>query len=129
RMSAVYRSLRGVDPITGTTDAAGRARRLEQLDQAANECIETTPWRDYLLRVQHAGFVDESLIASRNAIINAYAFYIRGRRAGLAKSTLDALVSRWVFATLLTAAYSGSSETAFEEDIARVRNKDVNGFV
>ena len=44
------------------------------------ECMEPTPWRDYLLRVQHAGFVTRALVASKNAIVNAYAFYIRGRR-------------------------------------------------
>ena len=76
-MSAIYRYLRGVDPTTGEADATGRMKRLEQLDDAAKECMETTPWRDYLLRVQHAGFVSQALVASKNAIVNAYAFYIR----------------------------------------------------
>jgi hypothetical protein len=132
RMSAVYRYLRGVDPTTGEADAAGRSRRLEQLDDAAQECMEPTPWRDYLLRVQHAGFVSQSLIASKNAIVNAYAFYIRGRKAGVPKSKLDEMIARWVFGTLLTARYSSASETAFEQDLARVARlepEDVGGFV
>ena len=107
RMSAVYRYLRGVDPTTGEADAAGRLKRLAQLDDAAKECMELTPWRDYLLRVQHAGFVSQALVASKNAIVNAYAFYIRGRKAGVPKSRLDEMIARWVFATLLTARYSG----------------------
>lgn len=132
RMSAVYRSLRGVDPTTGETDAAGRTKRLQQLDDAAKECMEGTPWRDYLLRVQHAGFVNHALIASKNAIVNAYAFYIRGRKAGVPKNKLDEMIARWIFATLLTARYSGSSETVFEEDLARVSKlaaNDADGFV
>jgi len=131
RMSAVYRFLRGVDPTTGDPDTAGRVQRLEQLDQAADECIEPTPWRDYLLRVQHAGFVSPALIASKNAIVNAYAFYIRGRKTGVPKPTLDALIGRWVFGTLLTARYSSSSETMFEQDLARVarlESEDIDGF-
>ncbi len=72
RMSAVYRYLRGVDPTTGEADTAGRLKRLDQLDDAAKECMEPTPWRDFLLRVQHAGFVSQSLVASKNAIVNAY---------------------------------------------------------
>ncbi|MCA1563197.1 MAG: DUF262 domain-containing protein [Acidobacteria bacterium] len=132
RMSAVYRYLRGVDPTTGEADAAGRLERLSQLDDAAKECIEPTPWRDYLLRVQHAGFVSQALIASKNAIVNAYAFYIRGRKAGVPKNKLDELIARWVFGTLLTARYSGSSETIFEQDLARVarlNSGDADGFV
>src|SRR5262249_49710385 len=120
RMSAVYRFLLGVDPDTRETDPGARKSRLEELDSAANQCINPTPWRDYLLRVKHAGFVNESLIASKNAIVNAYTFYIRGRKAAVPKPKLDAVISRWVFASLLTARYSGASETAFEEDLGRL---------
>jgi hypothetical protein len=132
RMSAVYRYLRGVDPTTGEADTAGRLKRLGQLDDAAKECMEPTPWRDYLLRVKHAGFVSQTLVASKNAIVNAYAFYIRGRKAGVPKSKLDEMIARWVFGSLLTARYSGSSETIFEQDLARVarlRPDDAEGFV
>lgn len=132
RMSAVYRYLRGVDPTTGETDAAGRLERLNQLDEAAKECMEPTPWRDFLLRVQHAGFVSSALIGSKNAIVNAYSFYIRGRKAGVPKNKVEGLIARWVFGTLLTARYSASSETIFEQDLARVfrlGSGDEDGFV
>jgi hypothetical protein len=120
RMLAVYRSLRGVDPETGEANPERRLSLLSQLDNAANECIDLTPWRDYLLRVKHAGFVSQSLVASKNAIVNAYAFYIIGRKAAVPKPKRDAVISRWVFASLLTARYSGASETAFEQDLARL---------
>ncbi len=132
RMSAIYRYLRGVDPTTGEADAAERIKRLEQLDVAAKQCMETTPWRDYLLRVQHAGFVSQALVASKNAIVNGYAFYIRGRKAGVPKNKIDEMIARWVFGTLLTARYSGASETIFEQDLARVARlepDDTGGFV
>jgi len=93
---------------------------LDKLDDAAGLCMEPTPWRDYLLRVKHAGLVCRSLIASKNAIVNAYAFYIRGRSAGVPKNKLDELVARWIFGTLLTARYSGASETMFEQDLAGI---------
>jgi hypothetical protein len=120
RMSAIYSYLRGVDPTTGEADPAERRKRLDRLDDAAKECMETTPWRDYLLRVQHAGFVSQALVASKNAIVNGFAFYILGRKAGVSKSKLDEIIARWVFGSLLTARYSGSSETIFEQDLARV---------
>jgi hypothetical protein len=101
RMSAVYRYLLGVDPTTGQADTERRLRLLRQLDDAAEECMDPTPWRDYLLRVKHAGFVSQTLVASKNAIANAYAFYIRGRRAGVAKNKLDEMVARWVLAHCL----------------------------
>ena len=132
RMSAIYRYLRGVDPTTGEADTERRLKLLGQLDDAAKECMEPTPWRDYLLRVKHAGFVSQTLVASKNAIVNAYAFYILGRKAGVAKNKLDEMIARWVFGSLLTARYSGSSETIFEEDLARIARPGANdpvGFV
>jgi hypothetical protein len=132
RMSAIYRYIRGVDPTTGEADPTERKKRLDQLDEAAKQCMESTPWRDYLLRVQHSGFINEALVASKNAIVNGYTFYIRGRKAGVPKNKLDELISRWVFGTLLTARYSGSSETVFEQDLARIarlESGDAEGFV
>ena len=82
--------------------------------------------------MQHAGFVSEALVASKNAIVNGYAFYIRGGKAGVPKSKRDEVISRWVFGTLLTARYSTASETVFEQDLARVARlgpEDAEGFV
>jgi hypothetical protein len=82
--------------------------------------------------VKHAGFVNEGLIASKNAIVNAYAFYIRGRNMSVPKSDLDGMIARWIFGSLLTARYSGASETAFEQDLARIGRlapADAAGFV
>lgn len=129
RMSAVYRYLRGIDPATGDADPAERDKMLGRLDDAAKACMDPALWRDYLLRVKHAGFVSPSLISSKNAIVNAYALYIRGQRVGVPKSTLDELITRWVFVTLLTARYSASSETMFEQDLARISGLDTDAFV
>jgi hypothetical protein len=127
RMSAIYRYLRGVDPTTGEANAADRVKRLDQLDEAAKACVQATTWRDYLLCVQHAGFVNSSLISSQNAIINGFAFYVRGRRAGVPKDALDRVITKWVFGSLLAARYSTSSETVFEQDLAKVSRAESEG--
>jgi hypothetical protein len=129
RMSAVYRLLRGVDPKTGDTNLDARRKRLDRLDEAARACLDPTPWRDYLLRVKHAGFVSQTLIASKSAIVNGYAFYIRGRRIEVPRKKLDELIARWIFGSLLTARYSVSSDTVFEQDLARLAASDGEGFL
>jgi hypothetical protein len=132
KMSSIYRFLRGVDPSGGDTSSDARRSRLVALEQAAEECLNRTHWRDFTLRVVHAGFVSDALIASNNAILNAYSLYVLGRRVGVSKPRLDELISRWIFATLLSARYSSSSETRFEEDLGRVasvRPGDADGFV
>lgn len=44
-------------------------------------------------------------------------------------SSRDELIARWVLGTLLTARYSGSSETAFEQDLARISGLEGDDFV
>jgi hypothetical protein len=120
RMASVYRYLRGLDPSSGDLDPERRANRLTELDRAATACMDAGTWRDFVLRVKRAGFIDPSLVASRAAVVNAYAFYVRGREIDVSRPDLDALISRWMFASLLTARYSTSSETIFEQDLSRV---------
>jgi hypothetical protein len=121
RMSAVYKFLRGLDPNTRDASQEHREQRLTLLEQATDACLNATTWRDYMLRVVHAGFVSEGLIPSTSAVVNAYAIYVQGRQRGVPKNRLDEAVSRWLFGTLLTARYSSSSESKFEEDLARLR--------
>ncbi|MDP3277938.1 MAG: DUF262 domain-containing protein [Deltaproteobacteria bacterium] len=120
KMSAIYRFLRGVDPASGDVSVEARKARLATLDLAADECIDKTIWRDFTLRVVHAGFVSDALIASNNAILNSFAIYVLGRRIGVERHKLDELISRWVFASMLSARYSASSETRFDEDLSRI---------
>lgn len=129
KMSAVYRFLRGVDPTTGDTNIDARKQRLDQLDAAATECVNPTVWRDFILRVQHAGIVHSSLVASTNAITNAYALYVLALRSGVTKPRADEVISRWLFGTTLTARYSASSETKFEQDLERVRERQGDQFI
>ena len=132
RMSSIYKYLRGIDPVTGDPNPAGRAERLKVLDQAVDQCLNETRWRDYMLRVMLAGFVSPGLVASTNAVTNAYAFYVLGTTYGVPRQRLEEGVCRWLFGTLLTARYSTSSETKYEEDLGRVRdasNVDPTAFV
>ena len=122
RMRAIYRYLRGMDPMSGDTSIADRQARLNKLDVAADECIHATTWQDFILRVVAAGFVNQALIASTNAIVNAFTFYVLGQRHNVRKPVLDGFISRWVFTTLVSARYSAASETTFEEDLSRIRN-------
>jgi len=55
--------------------------------------------------------------------VNGYAFYIRGRKAGVPKSKLDAMIARWVFGTLLTARYKVSRRAA-EVALALAKSSD-----
>lgn len=122
RMSAIYAYLRGVDPNSRDRDPQARARRLDELNQAADRCIRPTLWRDFVLRAQRAGFIDRTLVASSNAVVNGYAFYVLGDKLGADRHRLEETISRWLFGSLLTSRYSGSSETVFEQDLARMRD-------
>jgi hypothetical protein len=121
RMSAVYKFLRGLDPNTRDASPERREERLTLLEHATDACLDPTTWSDYMLRVVHAGFVSDGLVPSTSAVVNAYAIYVQGRERRVPKNRLDEAISRWLFGTLLTARYSTSSESTFEEDLSRLR--------
>ena len=75
-----------------------------------------------MLRVMLAGFVSPGFVASPNAVANAYAFYVMGTTYGVQRQRLEEGVCRFLFGTLLTARYSTSSKTEWEEDLGRVRD-------
>jgi hypothetical protein len=61
------------------------------------------------------------LVAAASAVVNGYAFYVRGTKIGVERARLGELISRWLFGTLLTARYSFSPESVFEKDLGRIR--------
>jgi hypothetical protein len=123
RLRSVYQILRGKDPESDTFSPALRDKQYARLREAQEKVLDLNYWHDFLSVIQSAGFRSEEMISSENALLYSYAFYIIGRtKFSVALKTLQRLIARWFFATALTGRYTGSSETAVEEDLNRIKN-------
>lgn len=94
------------------------ARKIAQILASAEMVGEISP-----LRSKYPGTgVWSAYRSERNSVAVAFIASVSCTAYGVPRQQLEEGVSRWLFGTLLTARYSGSSETKYEEDLGRVRD-------
>jgi hypothetical protein len=73
------------------------------------------------------------MLSGQNAILYSYALWLIGRvDYGVSLDRLKEVIARWFFMAHTTGRYSGSFETRFEADVARlssVASGDSDGFI
>jgi len=123
RLSAMYQLLRGKDPETGIISPDLRDKQFRQLEEAVGQVLNLTHWHLFIGCIVGAGFRSSDLISSETALLYSYALYLIGKlQCGVEEKTLGRLIARWFFAASLSGRYSGSSETAMEEDLSLIRD-------
>ena len=76
------------------------------------------------MMLKSAGFIDASMIGSKNALNFAYALYLRLRQnPELSEGERSQIVKRWFVMTLLTGRAVGSFESTWETDLRRIREQ------
>lgn len=80
--------------------------------------------------VKSAGFIDNSMIGSKNALNFAYALYLLLRQnPNLHEGERNHIVKRWFVMTLLTGRAVGSFESIWETDLRRIKEQSAEGYL
>jgi hypothetical protein len=128
-----YTLLRGRDLATGQIDPATRDKQFEKLAAAQHKVLDVTNWHEFLQCLERAGFRSSKMISSDNVVLFTYALWLIGRvDFGVPLDRLREVMARWFFMAHTTGRYSGSFETQFEADVARLAplgSKDAEGFI
>jgi hypothetical protein len=94
------------------------AASFQTLNKGVMEFMNETNFKRFLMIIKSAGFVDRSLLQSRQSALNfAYALYLKLRRDNYPADRIEQYVRRWFVLSLLIGRYSGQVETRFEQDI------------
>lgn len=93
---------------------------FNRLRQSLLRFMNETHFKRFLMIIRSAGFVDASLIGSQNALNFAYILYLTLRQQGVADAGIERIVRRWYVYSMLTGAYSGNPEGAFDYDIRQI---------
>ena len=132
-LKQVYSVLRGKDMETGKLDPERRAAQFTRLQQAHDEVLDITNWHEFLQCLERAGFRGSKMISSDNAVLFTYALWLFGRvDYGVPLDRLREVIARWFFMAQTTGRYSGTFETRFERDTARLSDLkpgDADGYV
>lgn len=122
RLKHVYSILRGKDLETEEFSAARRDEQFAKLSGAQSRALNLQYWHDFLKAIRTAGYRNQQMISSENAVIFAYILYLLGRtELKIDEPTLRKLIAKWFFISLLSRRYSSSPETKMEADLALFR--------
>ena len=129
----VYSLLRGKPLDKDAVSAEARDQRFDRLRGAQAKVLDLTNWHEYLQCVERAGYRSSKMISSDNVLLYSYALWLIGRvDYGVPMDRLREVIARWFFMAAITARYSGSFESRFEQDTAPLRAigaGDADGFV
>ncbi|TCS78370.1 GmrSD restriction endonuclease domain-containing protein [Tepidibacillus fermentans] len=95
-------------------------KSYKKLEAGILNFMNETNFKRFLMIIKSAGFIDSSMIGSRNALNFAYIVYLTLRNQSIDQATIESLVRKWYVMSVLTGRYSSSPESAFDSDIRRI---------
>jgi hypothetical protein len=123
RLENVYSVLRGRDADTGEVDPQKRDAQFAILRSAQTRVLNNANWHHFLGALTLAGYRHEGMITSETAIMYAYVLYLIGViDHGIDKQKMRQAIAEFFFMASLTGRYTNSPETAFEFDLAQLRD-------
>lgn len=96
---------------------------FESLRAGVLEFINETHFKRFLMIIRSSGFVDRTMIRSRNALNFAYILYLKLKRDLGNEPRIESWVRRWFVMSILTGRYSSSPESQMDRDIKAIQDR------
>lgn len=124
KAGAIVSELSGLDPETRKIDESRIPDAFARFGHALDQIVRKTHVERFVMMIKSAGFIDSSMIGSKNALNFAYALYLRLRdNEHLSEGLRSQIVKRWFVMTLLTGRAVGSFESTWEKDLRRIEEQ------
>jgi hypothetical protein len=104
------------------------AESFEKLKAGTVAFMNETNFKNLLMIVKSAGFVESSLIRSRMSLNMAYILYLTLRTQGVPRAEIEREVRRWFVMSILTGRYSGSPESTIDTDIRQIDSQGIAAY-
>jgi hypothetical protein len=104
-------------------------KSYQTLAEGLNDFTNQTNYQRFIMLVKSSGLIHQKLISSRNSLNFAYALYLKLRNDGKSETDIQHFVKRWLVMSLLIGRYSGSSESAIDEDIKQINEKGIELYL
>lgn len=100
-------------------------RSFNLLKEGFLSFINENNFKNFVMIIRSAGFIDKSMIISRNALNFAYVLFLKLKENRYPYSTIEQLVRKWFAFTQLTSRYTASSESTFDQDIKNINDNPI----
>lgn len=129
KFSDLVALLSGRNFETRTYEDVISERSYEMLSEGLNQFTNQTNYQRFIMLIKSAGLIHRKLISSRNSLNFAYALYLKLRNEGKPETEIQHLVKKWLVMSLLIGRYSGSSESAIDEDIKQINERGIEAYL
>ncbi|MCX7909175.1 MAG: DUF262 domain-containing protein [Ignavibacteria bacterium] len=102
---------------------------FKTLSLGIQDFINENNFKQLMLIIKSAGFIDSSMILSQNAIDFSYIIYLYLKEKGFPKHKIEKLVRKWFVYATLKSLYSGSPESQFDKDIRKIETSDPEEYI
>lgn len=120
RLADLVALLSGRNFDTRTFDEAIAEESFFKFKDGVMNYMKKNHFENFLMILNSAGFVNSSMIKSKNAVNFAYILYLTLHAQRPNVGNIETLVRRWFVMSVLTARYSGSTETTLDADIRHI---------
>lgn len=90
--------------------------------------MNETNFKNFVMIIRSAGFVDSSMIRSQNALNFAYILYLLLRDRGVPNGEIQRYVQRWFVMSMLTGRYSASPEATIDYDVRQIHAQGIQAY-
>ena len=129
RLGDLVALLSGRNFKTRTFEETIAEASFHKLKDGVLRYMNETNFKRFIMILRSSGFVTASMIRSKNTINFAYILYLTLRAQNVDAAKIETLVRRWFVMSILTARYTGSSETAFDVDIRNINEHGVYQYL
>ncbi len=124
RLKYAYMLMRGRNLQTGVTSQETQIENLAKFRDAMERVTNLNNWHDFLNLFPAAGYLNDTLVTSANAVVYSYALYLIGKyKFNVPALQLRRAMTRYIFTVTVNATYSGSSETYFEGQLNDLKGR------
>jgi hypothetical protein len=99
-----------------------------RLGAGITEFMNENNFKQFIMIIRSTGFVDPSMVTSQMAIDFAYILYLTLRDLKMPMGDIQHWTARWFVMSMLTERYSGSSESAIDEDIRQIQAHGIEEY-
>jgi hypothetical protein len=98
------------------------------LKQGVLRFMNETSFKNLVMIVRSAGFVNAAMIGSQNALNFDYILYLTLRDLRIPPRDIERYVRRWFVMSVLTGRYSGSPESTMDYDIRQIHAHGIQDY-
>lgn len=96
-----------------------------KLKEGIMDFMNENNFKKFIMIIRSAGFIDNSMLRSQNALNFAYILYLKLKEKKLHPSRIESFVRKWFVFSSLTGRYSVSPESKFDVDIKRIDSNPI----